>query len=142
LIIAYMGFIIVQMVMLHPYQHVYFNELVPHRKNFLQEHYDQDYWGVSFYEGLKYISKTQQGNEVANVAYIQDAAQRNVWILPKSDRNKINMISDFDGGLGSCPYYITNFRFDFADTTGRNNYKDIVYEIKRQNSVILRIWKK
>jgi hypothetical protein len=140
LLIAYLGFVLVQMVILHPYEHVYFNELVPHRKNFLQEHYDQDYWGTSFYDGLKYILKNDTSSQI-NVFYQQDAAQRNIWMLPKNDRKKIRMISNPDY-MYQCPYYMTNFRFDYADTTGRNNYKEIVYEIKRQNSVILRIWKK
>jgi hypothetical protein len=140
-LVAYMGFMIVQMVILHPYEHVYFNELVPHRKDFLQEHYDQDYWGTSFYDGLKFIARHDTSHGIVKVFYIQDAAQRNYWMLHNNLRSKIQMIPNSDY-MDQCPYYLTNFRFDYTDSVGRNNFKEVVYEIKRQNSVILRIWKK
>jgi len=138
-IMAYLGFILAQMIILHPYQHVYFNELVPHKKDFLQQHYDQDYWGTGFYAGLKFVLKHDQADTIPIYLY-NDALQRNTWLLKEEERKRIVFVT------GECPgtsrYHITGFRADYTDILGTCHYKEVIYEIKRQNSVILRVWKK
>lgn len=138
---GYFIFILVQMVQLHPYQHVYFNELVSHKNNFLQEHYDQDYWGTSFYDGLNWVLKNDTSKTIP-VMFQHDALTRNQWMLPIADRGRLNFHPSNETGVENSIYYLTNFRFDYTDTIGKNHFNQVVYEIKRQNSVILRIWKK
>jgi hypothetical protein len=138
-LMIYIGFVGFQMIRLHPYEHVYFNELVSHKKNFLQEHYDQDYWGTAFYAGLKFVLKYDRADTIPIYLY-NDALQRNIWLLKEEERKRIVFVT------GECPgnsrYHLTGFRADYTDILGTSHYKEIIYEIKRQNSVILRIWKR
>jgi len=138
---GYFIFIVLQMVRLHPFQHVYFNELVSHKNNYLQEHYDQDYWGTSFYNGLQWVLKNDTSSKIG-IAHQQDALTRNQWMLPVNKRGRLIFYPSDGIGIQNSTYYLTNFRFDYGDTTGKNNFTQLVHEIKRQNSVILRIWKK
>jgi hypothetical protein len=135
--IIYMGFIGIQMYQLHPYEHVYFNEVVPKKKNYLQEHYDLDYWGTSFYEGLSYIAKTDPSDTIP-IFLFHDALRRNWMLLPEKDRKRIVFLQT-DGEKPS-KYYLTTFRFDYIDIIGNSHYKNIVYTVERQNSTVLRIW--
>jgi len=139
--ILYIGF---QMMRLHPYENVYFNEIVSHKKDYIQEHYDEDYWGTSFYEGLKYIAKTDQSDTI-KVFLFHDALKRNSMLLPEKDRNRFVFMQNIGTKEGiaekGSQYYLTNFRYDYIDIIGNSQFKNIVYTIDRQNSTILRIWK-
>lgn len=139
----YMGYIGIQMVKLHPYEHVYFNELVPKKKNYLQEHYDLDYWGTSFYEGLTYIAKTDKSDTIPLFIF-HDALRRNLMLLPEKDRNRFVFTQNNGGEEGMAEkrskYYLTTFRFDYIDIIGNSHYREVVYKVERQNSTLLRIW--
>lgn len=136
--IGYFGWIGIQMIRLHPYEQVYFNEMVSHKTNYLQSHYDMDYWGTSFYEGLQYIAKTDQSDTIP-VFLFHEALRRNALLLPEKDRNRFVFLQD--KGEAPSKYYLTTFRFDQVDIIGHSHYKEVIYEVKRQNSPILRIWK-
>ena len=50
--IALLGFF---MVKYHPFEEVYFNELVSHDKEYLRKNYELDYWGPVFKQALDYL---------------------------------------------------------------------------------------
>jgi hypothetical protein len=135
--LVYMGFIGVQMVRLHPYEHVYFNETLPKKKNYLQEHFEMDYWGTCFYEGLTHIAKTDPSDTIL-IFEFHDVLGRNWMLLPEKDRKRI-AFPQSDAEKRS-KYYLTNFRYDYIDIIGNSHYKNIVYKVERQNSTVLRIW--
>jgi hypothetical protein len=136
--VGYFGYIGIQMIRLHPYQQVYFNEAVSHKPNYLKEHYDLDYWGTSFYQGLQYIAKTDDSDTIP-IFLFHEALRRNVLLLPEKDRNRFVFLQE--NGEAASTYYLTTFRFDQVDIIGHSHFKEVVYEVKRQNSPILRIWK-
>jgi hypothetical protein len=43
------------MISIHPFQQVYFNRLVSHKPEYLRQHYDFEYWGVSYKQGLEWV---------------------------------------------------------------------------------------
>jgi hypothetical protein len=143
LYILFIGF---QMNKLHPYEHVYFNELVPRSKDYILQHYEMDYWGTSFYDGLKYLAKTEESDTI-KIFLFSDALRRNAMLLPERDRNRLvfvqNQPDEPNAGRAEVEsdYFITNFRYDYVDMVGKSNFQNILYSINRQNSTILRVWK-
>jgi hypothetical protein len=136
--LVYMGYIGFQMIQLHPYEQVYFNETVPRKKDYIMSHYEEDYWGTSFYEGLTYIAKTDPSDTI-KLFLFHDALRRNTLLLPEKDRKRFVFLQT--DGEKESKYYLTTFRFDHVDIVGHSHFKEVCYEIKRQNSPILRIWK-
>src|SRR5688572_10940962 len=139
LMLIYLGFIGFQMIRLHPYEHIYFNELVPRKNNYIQHHFDQDYWGTSFYEGLTHIVQ-EDPSDTIQIFLFHDALRRNVMMLPEKDRKRINFLQ-YEGSEKRSHYYLTTFRYDYVDIVGRSHYQQTFYEVKRQNSVVMKIWK-
>lgn len=142
--LMYISFIGFQMIRLHPYENVYFNEMVSHKKDYIQEHYDQDYWGTSFYEGLKHIAETDHSDTI-RIFLFQDALKRNALLLPEKDRDRFVFMQNAGTEEGvaekASQYYLTNFRYDYIDIIGNSQFKNIDYTVARQNSTILRVWK-
>lgn len=134
---GYMGFIGVKMVQLHPFEHIYFNETVSKKSNYILNNYDQDYWGTSFYNGLKYILAHDDADTIPIFAF-HDPLIRNMQFLTEKERGRLYFSHYMDPEDGK--YYLTTFRFDYPDLIGTYHYKKILYEIRRQGSPILRIW--
>ncbi len=137
LCIVYMGYIGFLMIRLHPYEHIYFNETVSKKNGYIHNHYDQDYWGTSFYDGLQYILKHDNADTIPLFAF-HDPLIRNILMLPEKDRKRF--VFDHSMTEKRAKYYLTTFRFDYPDLIGTAHFQHVVYEIKRQGSPILRIW--
>jgi len=138
-IAAYIGLIGLRMVNLHPYEQVYFNETVPKKKEYIAEHYEMDYWGTSFYEGLKYLTEVDHSDTIPLFMF-HSALKRNVMLLPEKDRKRI-YFPQGEGAEAKSRYYLTTRRFDKVDIIGHSHYKEIIFTVERENSAILRIWK-
>lgn len=144
--ICYIGYMGIQMIRLHPYQHVYFNEIVPRKKDYILLHFEQDYWGTGFYDGLKYLAKNDDSDSI-KVFLFSDALRRNSLLLPEKDRKRFVFLQNEGAeknstkGEEESDYYITNFRYDPADLIGNSHFKTIVFEVRHQNSPIIRVWK-
>lgn len=138
LLFLYQMFIGFQMYLLHPYQHVYFNELVSKKENYLVQYFEMDYWGTSYYEGLRYIAANDPSDTIP-VFVFHEPLVRNSMLLEPKDRKRFN----FDKNMTEkrAKYYLTTFRFDPTDMIGTGHFGEVFYEVKRQNSCILRVWK-
>lgn len=55
--ILQVGVIMQFMIRNHPFQQVYFNHFVSHKKDYLYHHYELDYWGVSNLHALEWLAK-------------------------------------------------------------------------------------
>jgi hypothetical protein len=135
--ILYFLFIGYKMYRLHPYEHVYFNEAVSHHQNYLQHHYDLDYWGTSFYEGLQYIAKTDPSDTIP-IFVFHEPLYRNSKLLTLKDRNRFIFSKTMT--TQRAKYYLTTYRYDYGDLIGNANFGKVYYKISRKNSVILTIW--
>ena len=118
------------MITSHPFQSVYFNELVSRNKEYLRDHFEMEYWACSHKQGLEYILAHDTSSVIRVTMYPID---QNLMMLSGKDRNRI-----VSAGLGEHPdYFMTTFRTH----PGEYEYTDVFYEIKALNSTILRVYK-
>jgi len=116
----------------YPYQQVYFNNFVSHDNEYLRNHYDMDYWGVAYKQGIDYILTHDTSSSIA-IYTTYGPVMNNVMLLPAAAKKRIVFAGDND----RPDYFITNFRMHKNDY----NYPRILYDIKVLNSTILRIYK-
>jgi Dolichyl-phosphate-mannose-protein mannosyltransferase len=118
------------MISNHPCQNVYFNSLVSHKDEHIRMNFEQDYWGSSFKQGIEYILAHDTSSTIRLDWRIRPV-KTNVRILKEADRKRIQFTED------SADYFITTFRGHPSDY----KYPSITYEVKVQNSTMLRVYK-
>jgi len=123
------------MVTAHPFQQVYFNELVPHTDEYLRENYDLEYWGCGFKQGLDHLVSKSKTDTVRVACNYNDPLINNVMILQKQDRARIKLYQITE--MGKADYFITNFRGHREDYPSKN----IEYSVKVLNSTVLCVFK-
>ncbi len=116
----------------HPFQQVYFNELVSHKDQYLRKHYDLDYWGCAYRQGLEYILAHDTASSIKVLCSLLPVENNLKMLLPEQ-RKRIELV----GKAGNPQYFITNFRTHPQDY----DYPVIFYEIKVENSTIMRVYK-
>jgi hypothetical protein len=137
------GLAAIQMVMVgyfmvnnHPFQQVYFNELVSKESEYLRANFELDYWGCSFKDGLEYIAKNDKSPKLKINGNFQDPISHNLLILDPKDRARFEYV-DF----AQATYFLTNFRGHPEDYPSADKpSKDIDYNITVLNSSILRVY--
>lgn len=116
----------------HPNQNVYFNELIPHSKDYLMNHYELDYWQHSYRQGLLWVAENSKKDKVhINAGKI--VLERNVACLAPSIREHF-VITDNDTLVD---YYLETFR----TTAYKYKQEESTHEIVVLGSPILRIKK-
>jgi len=120
------------MIRNHPFQQVYFNNLVAHKKEYLRKNYDLEYWGCAYKEGMDYIL-AHDTSSIIRVYNSLDPVANAVRLLPETTKKRILLV----GQTEHPDYFITNFRLHPADY----DYPDIFYQIKVLNSTILRVYR-
>jgi len=111
---------------------VYFNELVSHEHEYLRMHYDLEYWGCAYKQGLQYILE-HDPSAVINISGAgHDPAVNAMRALPDSVQKRVRITDE-----AQADYFITNFRMHPADYP----YPVVLTEIKVQNSTIMRVYK-
>jgi hypothetical protein len=123
----------VTMVRLHPFEQVYFNRFVSHEPEYLRKNFDYEYWGPSYMNALEYLLEHDTSSHIRVFQSISPTYHAYMMLQPHQ-QERIHLV-DRD----SIPYYfITTFRQHPDDYP---EYKEIVHEIKVQNSTLLRIYK-
>jgi len=97
------------MIKYHPHQNVYFNFIAGKD---ISKKFELDYWGLSYKQGLEYILNIDK-NKIININAETPCGERNVGILNKRDRERINFVS-----IENATYFISNYRF----TWNQNQY--------------------
>jgi hypothetical protein len=105
-IVATMAF----MVSAHPLQQVYFNSLVPHSPEYLRLHFDCDYWGVSYGEGLRYILENDPRDTIP-IVNSDSPLEDNGWALPAADQRRLRWTKELQHGA----YFLATFRYHPQD---------------------------
>lgn len=128
LFIAVQAFTIFQ---LHPFENVYFNEFVSKDTDYIHQHFEQDYWGLSSKQALDCIIKNDP-SPVLKIAGDAQPIHFNLLVLFNNTRlQKAN--------LDSADYFITFYR------ARPDIYKEFVgkeyYSIIKNNSSILTVYK-
>jgi len=132
--IIQLGFIGYFMIRNHPFQEVYFNCLVSHKKEFLRKNYELDYWGCSYRQALEHLVATHPDGPINISSYdVGDYLIRfNSQLLNEKDRNRLVITPP-----EKADYFITNFRWHPEDYP----YPAIDYSISVLNSTILCVYK-
>ena len=127
--------VLFQYVKLHPYEYIYFNELIGYLPG-AKDYFETDYWGASYIEAASWINENVDsdttliigicGNEISK-KYFNKTLYRIIW-LPGCE------------GL-------MNVELDYIIANGRNNeWNKIdareVYQVKRMNIPLVKIFKK
>ena len=124
------GLTVLQMMQLHPYQHIYFNFLVDRETpEYLGDRYSLDYWGLSPYEGLRYLSAAYPEQTIK-----VDWRQAGDWeMLPAAARERIRLVPPDD-----AEFYIGFERERVFDGSDLRPYPAAaLYTRKIYNSTIL-----
>ncbi len=118
----------------HPFQQVYFNELVSHDAEYLHKNYEMDYWGAGLKVGLERLIKDHPDGAIkVSSNYLGNGPlQNNIEILQERDRKRLEITEP-----EAADYFITNFR-SHPDTFA---YPHVDYSIKVLNSTILCVYK-
>ena len=121
------------MIRNHPFQQVYFNELVSHKKEYLRRHFDFEYWGCAFKEGLEQLIATSKKDSI-KIFWALPPLPNNIMMLQKQDRGRIYLMDE----RAQSDYIISNFR-------GNNIVEypglEVEYSISVLNSSIMCIYK-
>jgi Dolichyl-phosphate-mannose-protein mannosyltransferase len=116
----------------HPFQQTFFNALVPHKDEYIRHHYDLEYWGSSYLQGMQYILAHDTSQHIT-LMHDMEPVSNNLMMLPKADRKRLSIVA-----ADQHPdYFITNFRLHPDEYP----YPKIFYNIKMVNSSALRVYK-
>ena len=119
------------MIVYHPYQNLYFNNLVGGMKN-AKKNFELDYWGLTFRKGLEYIAANDKSSEIS--VYFSQGSQGNIDILPSEERIRFTPLAEPKG----AKYILTNYRWhpqDYSETY------DKVYETKIDGTAVMSVYK-
>ncbi len=100
------------MIYNHPYQNLYFNELVGSMEN-AKQLFEMDYWGLTFREGLEYIAAND--NEPRVPVFFAYGHKQTADILSDEDNRRFIAVDRPQ----DAKYILNNFRW-YRD---RNNYR-------------------
>ncbi len=130
------GLVLVFMMNNHPFQQVYFNELVSKNDEYLRKNYELDYWGCGMKQELEYLLAHDKSPVIKISGNFQDILTNNITCLKPEDRARLKYVDPKDIDKEGAKYYLTNFRGHPEDYPS----KDIVWEKKMLESTILRIY--
>jgi hypothetical protein len=119
------------MLRAHPYQHVYFNLLVPRSEEYLRRNWERDYWGLSYREALEYILSVDSRDQI-NVAVNTLPGEENAKILQPGERARLSFIEEPEGS----DYFITDYRWHPEDY----DFGSEVFSIQVQGSRIASVF--
>ena len=117
LVIFYVIFVAYKMIVYHPYQNIYFNNLV--KKN-VHERFEVDYWGLSgkkFLEDILVLESNKNPISIATASFLP--LERSLKLLDKNDRDKIKIVGQ---EYQNADYLYSNFMSE-VDKISNDKYK-------------------
>jgi hypothetical protein len=122
------------MVRSHPFEDIYFNDLVSKDDQHLRKTFELDYWGTSYKQALEYIVGNDKSDSIKiNVALFPGQANGNM--LLKNERNRILYVDD----VKDATWFISTYRWHPQDYEFPPDQK--IFSIKVMNSDICSVWK-
>ena len=142
LAVAGLAGVVIEMVGLHPYQHLYFNWLVDrHTPEYLRGQYDEGRWGTAYREGLEYLLQRYPASPISLVPDRPSGRPtayqiRNWGSLPKAARRRIVFA---DGLEEEGDFYVTDHMFSGWDKSRDLPFAPLVYTRQVYNNTILTV---
>ncbi len=125
------GVLVVFMIRNHPFQNVYFNELVSHKSEHLRTSFDMDYWGCADKQGIEYILAHDPADTV-KIWWSLDPVGNNRMMIPASIRERVKLVDS-----AQATYFMTNWRNHPTDY----HFPEIYHDFRVLNSSVLRVYK-
>jgi hypothetical protein len=122
------------MVRNHPFQNVYFNNLLSHDEQYLRKNFEMDYWGASYKQAFEYMLDNDKSCKI-NVAIAQTCGYDNAMILKKDNRERIIFVDKTE----DAGYFISDYRSHPNDYDYNASKK--VFNVKILNSDVISVWK-
>ncbi|MDD5111096.1 MAG: glycosyltransferase family 39 protein [Candidatus Altiarchaeota archaeon] len=117
------------MVRSHPYQNVYFNQLVGGVQS-VKGYLEYDMWGISYREAIEYIMERDK-SELVEISVDNWPGGVNQLILKPDDRKRIRYVDQ-----KYAKYFLTNFRWGYD-----YNYTNEFYAIEVDGAKIMVVYK-
>ncbi|WP_276132136.1 ArnT family glycosyltransferase [Polluticoccus soli] len=129
-----LGLLAFFMIKNHPFQQLYFNELMSRSPEYIRHNYEMDYWGASTKQAFEYILEHDSASSIRiggpDGHY---AIPNNFYFLTEHQRSRIVLVGEKD----KWDYFVTFFRYHPEDYEGQRT----VYDFKVNNSTVLRVSK-
>jgi hypothetical protein len=125
------------MIISHPFQNMYFNNLV--RQN-AEKYFESDYWGLANREAMENIIKQDNRSKIRILLANPTSFNESLFILKSEDRKKFLIVND----ISEADYVFLNYGYP-ADK--KNSLKeiqknaDIFYEVKVPRVTLLTVLK-
>jgi hypothetical protein len=111
------------MIRNHPYQFLYFNELISTSDKYK---YEYDYWGVTNLKGIQFILSNDSSERITIKPLGATSIEQSISMIQPKDRKRLV----FDPMNGSPDYILTNYRvFDGSRLTGPSDAYVVFYEL-------------
>ena len=120
------------MVQNHPYENVYFNRLGGKDMARVKRHYELDYWGLSYKQGLEYLLANDP-SETLKIYVFNRPGRINALILPADERKRLVYTDTPE----EADYFLTNYRWHPQPY----DYPDEIYAIRVGNASILSVFR-
>lgn len=124
----------------HPFEHLYFNSLLPRGNQYLRRNFERDYWALSYRQGLEFVL-SQDPSPKIKVVLASASGFFSPLILSPEQRERIEFgprPADIDTTLPEADYYMSNYRWH---PQAYENLGEPLYEISVQQNIVLSIWK-
>ncbi len=136
LVIVISSTMIYSMSRIHPFEHLFFNSLIPRSDQYLRMNFEMDYWGTSYRQALEKILSDDARPRI-NIAVANYPGFLNREILTQAQRQRINYVNKIE----DADYFITNYRFhpwdyDIGPLTSQYEW----YTIDIYNSKVLSVF--
>lgn len=90
----------------HPYQFVYFNRAAMATFSPIEEHFEMDYWGLSYRQGLEYLLALEDSTPIRLMSE-NPSGLDNRLLLQRAERDRLEYVGDiYAPGI----YYLANHR--------------------------------
>lgn len=128
------AFVVQEMIVLHPYEHLYFNFLVGHDMRDIRRQFDTDYWGLTYRKGLEFLARYDASSSIIVIADFPGWS--NAFILSAYDQERIFVGFPWDVHNERPKYFMTNFFFSQKQFPG---YKEI-YAVTVKGANVLKVY--
>jgi hypothetical protein len=121
----------------HPFQNIYFNELIPKNEQYIRKNFEMDYWGTSYKQALEYILNRDKSNMIT-IMVANNPGRYNALILAPTERSRITFVDWKLENIKDVDYAISNYRYHPEDYNflSKNKY----FNIKVLNSDVISAW--